>query len=106
MDPSRFKKYTRSSRGTTSLSFFQQDGAVLPGSRHGHEHFGFKDGISQPGVIGFDPPDPANRNQVLGKPGTLLIETGEFILGYPGHDNPNGRAVPFWIFDGRSMTLP
>jgi len=82
------------------LSVFEQEGRALPGARHGHEHFGFKDGISQPGVMGFDQPDTSTPPQVEGKPGTLIIEAGEFVLGYPGHDNPNGRAVPSWMFDG------
>ena len=86
------------------LSVFEQEGRSLPGVRHGHEHFGFKDGISQPGVIGFDEPDPTNSGQVLGKPGTLLIEAGEFVFGYPGHDNP-GRAVPSWMFDGSMFVI-
>jgi Dyp-type peroxidase family len=86
------------------LSVFEQAGRALPGARHGREHFGFKDGISQPGVIGFDQPDPANAAQVAGKPGTLLIEAGEFVFGYPGHDNP-GRAVPSWMFDGSMFVI-
>jgi Dyp-type peroxidase family len=86
------------------VSVFEQEGRSLPGIRHGHEHFGFKDGISQPGVIGFDPPDPITPNQVAGKPGTLLIEPGEFVLGYPGHNNP-GRPVPSWMFDGSFVVV-
>ena len=31
---------------------FEQRGDTLPGTLRGHEHFGFKDGISQPGVRG------------------------------------------------------
>lgn len=33
------------------------DGAVRPGSEHGHEHFGFQDGLSQPPIIGFRKPN-------------------------------------------------
>lgn len=87
------------------LSVFDQEGRVLPGSRHGHEHFGFKDGISQPGVIGFDQPDPTTPSQVAGKSGTRLVESGEFIFGYPGHDNPTGRPVPSWMFDGSILVI-
>jgi Dyp-type peroxidase family len=86
------------------VTVFEQDGRSLPGMRHGHEHFGFKDGISQPGVTGFDQPDGSTPTQVEGKPGTLLIEAGEFVLGYPGHDNP-GRPVPSWMFDGSFLVL-
>src|SRR5215213_8655740 len=31
---------------------FEQRGDTLPGDLRGHEHFGFKDGVSQPGVRG------------------------------------------------------
>jgi Dyp-type peroxidase family len=47
----------------------------------GHEHFGFKDGISQPGIRGFTDSTGADQNQ--GQPGQDLIWPGEFILGYP-----------------------
>lgn len=81
---------------------FQQQGAVLSGPSHGHEHFGFKDGISQPGVAGFDPIDPADPGnpQVLGKPGTDVIAAGNFVLGYPRDDDAPGVAVPAWLQDG------
>ena len=81
---------------------FQQPGAVLSGPSHGHEHFGFKDGISQPGISGFDPIDPANPAdpQVLGKPGTDVIAAGNFALGYPLDDSTEGVPVPAWMHDG------
>ncbi len=48
----------------------------------GHEHFGFKDGISQPGVRGVTTPsDPANPDQ--GIPGQDLLWPGEFVIGQP-----------------------
>jgi len=76
---------------------FRQDGQTLPGAFAGHEHFGFKDGVSQPGVRGLassaagdfitprtvkspsSGPDP--RASTFGKPGQILIWPGEFILG-------------------------
>jgi Dyp-type peroxidase family len=78
---------------------FEQRGDTLPGARAGHEHFGFKDGISQPGVRGFDEPDADHPDQVKGHPGTDLINPGEFVLGYP---NQSGviRPVPEWMKDG------
>lgn len=70
---------------------FNQRGETLPGELAGHEHFGFKDGISQPGIRGrlsnaaddFLTPqeNPDNPNQ--GKPGQDLLHAGEFIFGYP-----------------------
>jgi Dyp-type peroxidase family len=74
---------------------FEQRGDNLPGRLRGHEHFGFKDGISQPGVRGklsvapgdfitpryIDPADP--RARFFAKPGQLLLWPGEFLLGEP-----------------------
>jgi Dyp-type peroxidase family len=52
----------------------------------GHEHFGFKDGISQPGVRGLD--DSGS---------TPLLWPGEYILGYPrkvtGSNDPDETIV-------------
>ena len=78
---------------------FKEEGANLPPPLSGHEHFGFLDGVSQPGVrgrISDDPHDvltprqnPKDRNQ--GKPGQDLLWPGEFVFGYRGQD-PN-KAV-------------
>lgn len=82
------------------LSVLEQQGATLPGLARGHEHFGFKDGISQPGVQGFDPAGPGNPDdpsdtlgEVEGKPGRSIIAGGEFILGYPV-ENPGKPLIP------------
>lgn len=83
--------------GATVL--FQQDGATLPGELRGHEHFGFLDCISQPGVRGFDEPDPADPGGVLGKPGTRLIPPGEFVVGLERvGKRPTG--LPAWATGG------
>jgi Dyp-type peroxidase family len=71
---------------------FRQDGTTLNGPLRGHEHFGFRDGISQPGIRGHLPDgtlltpnqNPLNPNQ--GKPGQDLLWPGEFVFGYPGQD--------------------
>ncbi len=68
----------------------------------GHEHFGFKDGVSQPGVRGLNDPDDPLGNPDQGHPGQDLLWPGEFVLGYPtqkrtakaGHDGPNPDAGP------------
>jgi Dyp-type peroxidase family len=74
---------------------FEQRGDTLPGLLRGHEHFGFKDGVSQPGVRGkvstapgdfitpryLDPADP--RARFFAKPGQLLLWPGQFLLGEP-----------------------
>jgi Dyp-type peroxidase family len=62
----------------------QIDGHTRPGEFRGHEHFGFKDGISQPGIAGLTRPEDL-------KPGQDLIAPGEFILGYP---KQNGELPP------------
>lgn len=71
---------------------FKQDGRArsdLPG----HEHFGFKDGISQPGVRGFT--TPANPNNISeGQPGQELLWPGAFVLGYPGQKGPPQPPTP------------
>ena len=74
---------------------FEQRGDTLPGSLRGHEHFGFKDGVSQPGIRGkvsaapgdfitpryIDPADP--RARFFAKPGQLLVWPGQILLGQP-----------------------
>lgn len=63
----------------------------------GHEHFGFKDGVSQPGIRGVTPPDEPVANPNQGNPGQDLLHPGEFVIGYPrqipsareGVDGPN-----------------
>ncbi len=63
-----------------------QDGNTRPDPNRGHEHFGFKDGISQPGIAGIT---------VSGKDGTDTIAAGEFIVGYPDQDeNVSGQDQP------------
>jgi Dyp-type peroxidase family len=78
---------------------FEQPGETLPHPLRGHEHFGFKDGISQPGVRGrvseapddyvtpryIVPEDP--RSKLFAKPGQLLVWPGQFVLGMP-RQNP------------------
>ncbi|MFD9336858.1 peroxidase [Streptomyces sp. NPDC060028] len=78
---------------------FRQDGATLPGGLRGHEQFGFLDAISQPGVRGFDAPDPETGTTVRGKPGTRLVPAGEFIVG---HERVGQRpaGLPAWATGG------
>ena len=78
---------------------FKQKGETLPGPAVGHEHFGYKDGISQPGVRGFHAPDPARPDERLGHPGATLVAAGEFVLGHPDETGATA-AVPEWMRDG------
>jgi Dyp-type peroxidase family len=54
-----------------------QEGHTRPAPFTGHEHFGFKDGISQPGIRGLT---------TASKPGSDTIAAGEFLIGYEDQD--------------------
>jgi len=99
---------------------FLQNGAALPFPLTGHEHFGFKDGVSQPGIRGrlSDAPgdyltarqNPDDPNQ--GKPGQALVWPGEFVFGYPEQDpadplrpGPPSSAGPAWARDGSYLVF-
>ncbi|MFG3258841.1 Dyp-type peroxidase [Streptomyces sp. NPDC048172] len=91
-----------------AVLLYVQEAETLPGERAGKEHFGFKDGISQPGVAGFDEPDPDNPRYAKGKPGTRIIPAGEFVVGYDRAVAPEGfhriypvvENPPAWMKDG------
>jgi Dyp-type peroxidase family len=83
---------------------FEQPASELPGARKGHEHFGFKDGISQPGVRDFHRADSDNADTRLGHPGQKLIAPGEFVLGYETQRGPPG-PLPDWMHDGSFQVL-
>ena len=94
---------------------FEQRGDTLPNPLQGHEHFGFKDGVSQPGVRGkvstapgdfitpryLDPADP--RAPYFARPGQLLLWPGQFLLGEPRQQTedlyssaPAATNFPHW----------
>lgn len=73
----------------------QEVGQVRPNPVRGHEHFGFADGVSQPGIRGrlcpnvpFMPQLGPDENQ--GQRGQDLLWPGEFLFGYIGQ-NPNAK---------------
>lgn len=98
---------------------FQQAGETLPDNLRGHEHFGFKDGVSQPGVRGrvSEMPDdyltpryiqPTDeRSRLFARPGQLLVPPGQFLLGME-RQNPEkldtsvegGKNFPEWARNG------
>lgn len=103
---------------------FDQRGDVLPGNLRGHEHFGFRDGISQPGVRGklsnmpgdyitpryIDGSDP--RRLYFAKPGQQLIWPGQILLGEPrqsteDHINSGGGSpgFPEWARRGSFLVV-
>jgi Dyp-type peroxidase family len=100
-----------------AVKIFEEEGDNLTGDLAGHEHFGFLDGVSQPGIRGrlsSEPNDvltlrqnPNDRDQ--GKPGQDLLWPGEFVFGYPGQDpeadevaepGPIASGGPDWSVNG------
>lgn len=81
-------------RGLTCL--LRQRGDNLPGPLAGHEHFGFKDGVSQPAVRGrldtgelLSPRYLAEDDphvDIFARPGQQLVWPGQFLLGDPRQD--------------------
>jgi Dyp-type peroxidase family len=83
-----------------------EEGQVLRNERgQSVDHFGFADGISQPGVRGFSKVEEVDgRHQDAERPGSPIIAAGEFVLGYPGERRPPAPtprpAHPSWMRDG------
>jgi len=98
--------------GASIKVVYAEIGNTRPGADRGHEHFGFLDGVSQPGIRGLTPvSDPVLRPNE-GLPGQDLVWPGEFVLGYPGqHPNdpvrqgsPPEMAAP-WLLNGSYMVF-
>lgn len=72
------------------ILFWEQEGHTLPEPLTGHEHFGFKDGMSQP-IIQNSGDVPAGHPRA--------VPVGDFVLG---HTDSSGsvRNVPTWARDG------
>jgi Dyp-type peroxidase family len=87
---------------------FEQDGATLHGTRRGREHFGFKDGVSEPAVAGYDHRDPENPEWKKNRAGTRIIPPGEFVVNHPKvplRENPSDPPppqvqLPEWMTNG------
>ncbi|PZM10308.1 hypothetical protein CPY51_23415 [Rhizobium tubonense] len=99
----------------TVTILYDEHGQTRP--QRGHEHFGFLDGVSQPGVRGLTKREnPLDKEQ--GLPGQDLIHPGEFVFGYPGQVPPVAGggitketigdivAPPFpWMLNGSYMVF-
>ena len=59
---------------------FVQEGHTLVCDLKGHEHFGFRDGVSQPGIRGFT---------TAPKAGQPMIWPGQFVLGLERQNDAN-----------------
>jgi Dyp-type peroxidase family len=90
----------------------------------GHEHFGFDDGVSQPGIRGRASEDATDfitdrhvassetpAAWLYGYPGQDLVWPGEFVLGYPATSpdplvpGPPAPAVPEWTRNGSFLVF-
>src|SRR5271165_1223133 len=77
--PGKLDEWRSTVQDTTWNAAFELISCLDTSDLHGHEQFGFKDGISQPE---FDWADPrgADSHQVTY---TNMVAVGEFLLGYP-----------------------
>ncbi len=101
-----------------------QRGDTLPDNLRGHEHFGFKDGVSQPGIRGKLSTAPGDyitpryfantdsRRLIFAKPGQLLAWPGQFLLGEQRQNNehlyhsaPPAGNFPKWAAKGSYLVV-
>lgn len=85
-----FNRLTALLGASISVSY-DETGLIRPGLEAGHEHFGWKDGISQPAILGLTVPFPGQR----------ALHPALFVLGY---DNANPPALP-WMKNGSFMVF-
>ena len=98
-------------------------GDTLGGNLNGHEHFGFKDGVSQPAIRGrqlsdksfitrrvIDPSSPLAA--LFGRPGQRLLWPGQLLVGQPRQNGSDplkpiaAEALPAaWLTNGSFMVL-
>jgi Dyp-type peroxidase family len=97
--------FTRQAASHGVSLVFQQDGMTRTDAP-GHDHFGFRDGISQPGIRGLAAsswPDGYGKDDSHQD----VVAGGEFVVGYPP-ERPSGQdpagdplsPQPKWAKDG------
>ncbi len=98
--------------GSSIKVIYSEMGSVRAGKERGHEHFGFLDNVSQPGVRGLTPPIEPIYHPDQGLPGQDLIWPGEFVFGYPGQDpkdpikrGPAPEMAAPWMRNGSYMVF-
>jgi Dyp-type peroxidase family len=69
-------------------------GDRLTGALEGREHFGFREGISQPGVEGYSKPSRGNPPEDADHPGSPILDRKHFV--FRGDDN----GSPEWLVNG------
>jgi Dyp-type peroxidase family len=96
----------------TSWNILREESGQVRDDARGHEHFGFKDGISQPAIRGrideafpgrlFFHPGKNPNDPGQGLPGQDLIWPGEFVFGYRSESGRPDRKPSDNRFDGPS----
>ena len=71
-------------------------------AQSGHEHFGFADGVSQPGVLGMTKP---GAEPDKGNPGQDLVKPGEFVIGLVAEEPAPAPPPPAWMANGSYMVI-
>jgi Dyp-type peroxidase family len=100
---------------------WDQVGHSLPAPLGGHEHFGFKDGVSQPGVRGLSAVNPPQFfserifdasvlqddefQPEFSRPGQPLVWPGQFVFGY-NRQSPQHPRTPVPPAEGPRATTP
>jgi Dyp-type peroxidase family len=91
---------------------YSEMGNARPGAQRGHEHFGFLDGVSQPGVRRLTQRSSPIYQPDQGLPGQDLLWPGEFVFGYPGqhYEDPDEEGAPPqmaapWMHNGSYMVF-
>ncbi|KAG6332761.1 hypothetical protein ID866_6326 [Astraeus odoratus] len=69
------------------------EGKIRPGKMRGHDHFGYRDGVSQPAIRGL----------TGHLPGQTQVDVGVIIAGYEG--DPAFSKRPKWAKDGTFMVF-
>ncbi|PRT15101.1 Dyp-type peroxidase [Bacillus wiedmannii] len=113
----RLKILTESIDKNGGLKLIHVEEGRVRSDKPGHEHFGFKDCISQPGIRGcisdmpedflsprfIDPKD--ERSKMFSRPGEMLIWPGEFVFGYPSQGAVDSTGVFNPILKGADMLV-
>ena len=108
----RVRELIRTRGGATEI--WHDDGSALKEPLSQPEHFGFRDGISQPGLRGRASDDTTDLltprstpdSPTRGKPGQELVWPGEFVFGYPDQDGSRHRGKADWMKDGAGFLRP
>jgi Dyp-type peroxidase family len=109
---------------TVGVEIVYDENGDVRADEPGHEHFGFDDGVSQPGIRGrasaaaedfvedrYIDPGVVPEAWLYGRPGQDLVWPGEFVLGYPSTSpdplvpGPSSPAVPEWTRNGSFLVF-